>query len=113
MFEYRNDAVSIRKNHVSSKCLTRKRELNSNKNQHTTRILIQHKSQNTNDVFFFFSICIKLVDESTPDPLKAKRAFRRESLVDDYRNRSNSFPDETQSSRIILFPRRNVILLVT
>lgn len=67
--------------------------------------------KNTNDICLFF-IYTKLVDESTQNGEQVKRTFRRESLFDDYRNRSYSIPDDIPSPRIVLLPRRNVILFV-
>jgi hypothetical protein len=52
---------------------------------------------------------IKLVDESNNTVDQSKRTYRRESLVDDLRSRSNSNPDEQQSPMINFFTyRKNV-----
>jgi hypothetical protein len=55
------------------------------------------------------SLYIEIVDESSNTGDQSKRTYRRESLVDDSRHRSNSNPDEPQSTMINFFPpRKNV-----
>lgn len=51
-----------------------------------------------------------LVDDSNNHGGASKRTDRRESLIDDYRYRSNSNGDDPQGTIINFFPsRRNVI----
>ena len=56
-------------------------------------------------------VSLGVVDESSNNGEPSKRAFRRDSLVEDKRNRSNSNADELQSTMINFFPpRRSVII---
>ena len=59
---------------------------------------------------YLISVSYTLVDDSNNTGDTSKRAYRRESFIDDYRHRSNSNGDDQQSTIINFFPsRRNVI----